>query len=159
MRPPLYPLCGGAALEVIKDRTRFCEFFNLQRFSASLPEPIDWPKVTNRNSRGFRMVIHLAGEKDIQSMIDLTIDDRRGGMAVVSLHGAGLMWALGPFSDTETKEFWWCALETCMGRLIGAIEARCDTLSDDLSHPISGLDENLQEELEGLWRLRLGLSA
>lgn len=156
IRPPLYALCGGAALDIIRDRTRFCEFFNIKRFSASLPEPIGWPKPSKH--RGFKMTIHLAGEHDHHSMIDLIVDDRQSGLVIVTVNGTGLMRALGEFSDTETKEFWWHALESAMAKLMGAIEKRCETLSADLADPISDLDEFLQRELEGLWRLRLGLS-
>ncbi len=157
MRGALYSMSGGDAMNVIKDRTRFCEFFNIKRFHASLPEPIDWPQKTKR--RGFRMVIHLAGEKDYHSMIDLLVDDRVSGLVVVTVHGSGFMRALGEFSDTETKECWWFALESAMAKLMGAIEQRCEILSQDLAHSIPGLDDGIQQELEGFWRLRLGLVA
>ncbi len=149
-------MAGGWALNVIRDRTRFCEFFNIKRFSSSLPEPIDWPKKTKR--RGFKMTVHLAGEKDHHAMIDLTVDDRQSGLAMVSVHGSGFMRALGEFHETEAQECWWFALEACMAKLMAAIEQRCETLSQDLSQPIPGLDDDIQKELEGLWRLRLRLS-
>jgi hypothetical protein len=149
-------MAGGYALNVIRDRTRFCEFFNITRFHSSLPEPIDWPKNTKRS--GFKMTVHLAGEKDYHAMIDLTVDDRQGGLVMVSVHGSGFMRALGEFCETETRECWWFALESCMAKLMGAIEKRCETLSQDVAHPIPGLDDDIQKELEGLWRLRLRLT-